>query len=505
MALQKKQAKSYEIDMCNGPLFSKIVVYAIPLVLSGILQLLFNAADIIVVGRFAGSDSLAAVGSTSALINLLINLFIGLSIGTNVLVARYFGSRQKKDLEETVHTSMVVAGIGGVILIAVGYLLSEPLLKMMGTPDNVLPLSVLYMKIYFVGMPAMLVYNFGSAVLRAVGDTKRPLYFLFTAGVANALMNLFFVIVCHMGVAGVALATTVSQFISAVLVVRCLVSTEADYRLDLHKLRIVRNKLISIVRIGLPAGMQGAVFSVSNVLIQSSVNSFGSIAMAGNTAASNIEGFIYTAMNSIYQTALSFTGQNFGVKNFKRITRIMIYCEGLVFVIGAVLGAGALTFGSSLLSIYNSEAEVIRYGLTRMSIICTTYYLCGMMDVFVGGLRGMGYSVPPMIVSISGACAFRVIWIYTVFAANRTLKTLYISYPVSWALTGAIHLVCFLVIKRRLERKYANGAGNVQMPQNPAVSWRREPQSVIPHKKMHDFSSRGGFPAMVMKVFDKSR
>ncbi len=501
MKTQKKPAKSYEIDMCSGPLFSKIVVYAVPLMLSGILQLLFNAADIVVVGRFAGSESLAAVGSTSSLINLLINLFIGLSIGTNVLVARYFGSQQKRDLEETVHTSMVVAAVGGVILIAVGYFLSEPLLTLMGTPDNVLPLSVLYMKIYFVGMPAMLIYNFGSAVLRAVGDTRRPLYFLFTAGVANALMNLFFVIVCHMGVAGVALATAISQGISAVLVVRCLLATNADYRLDLKKLRVVKHKLISIVRIGLPAGMQGAVFSVSNVLIQSSVNSFGSVVMAGNTAASNIEGFIYTAMNSFYQTALSFTSQNFGVKNFKRINRIMLYCQGLVLATGAVLGAGALAAGSTLLGIYNSEPEVIQFGLTRMWIICTTYYLCGMMDVFVGGLRGMGYSVPPMIVSISGACAFRVIWIYTVFAMNRTLQTLYISYPVSWALTGAVHCVCFIVIKRKLERKMGSGGTAAPASQDGPISWKRENRNV----KLHDFSRGSGFPALVRSVFDKAR
>ncbi len=503
MASQRKPARSYEIDMCSGPLFSKIIVYAVPLMLSGILQLLFNAADIVVVGRFAGSDSLAAVGSTSSLINLLINLFIGLSIGTNVLVARYYGAQQKKDLEEVVHTSMVVAGVGGVIMVVVGLVLSEPLLTLMGTPDNVLPLSVLYMKIYFVGMPAMLVYNFGSAVLRAVGDTRRPLYYLFIAGVANALMNLFFVIVCHMGVAGVALATVISQCISALLVVRCLMVTEADYRLDLHRMRIVKNKLSSLVHIGLPAGTQSAVFSISNVLIQSSVNSFGSLAMAGNTAASNIEGFIYTAMNAFYQTALSFTGQNFGVKNFKRIARIVVYCEGLVLVVGVLLGAGALAAGSSLLSIYNSEPEVIQYGLIRMKIICTTYFLCGMMEVFVGGLRGMGCSIPPMIVSITGACALRVVWIYTVFAANRTLRTLYISYPVTWALTAVILCICFIVIWHRMEKKGrgAGAAGTQAQGQEGPISWRKEPAK----KKLYDFSNRGGLPALVLKVFDRNR
>ncbi len=449
----KREVKSYEMDMCNGPLLSKIIVYAVPLMLSGILQLLFNAADIVVVGRFAGSDSLAAVGSTSSLINLIVNLFIGLSIGTNVLVARYFAAQRKQDLEETVHTSMVVAAVGGVILILIGVSLSKPLLTLMGTPEDVLPLSILYMRVYFLGMPAMLIYNFGSAVLRAIGDTRRPLYFLFAAGVCNALMNLFFVIVCHMDVAGVALATCISQCISAFLVVRCLIKADGDYRLDPRKLRVVKEKLINIASIGIPAGMQGAVFSVSNVLIQSSVNSFGSVAMAGNTAASNIEGFIYTAMNSFYQTALSFTSQNYGVRQFKRISRIILYCEGLVLFIGATLGFGALACGRTLLGIYNSQPEVIEYGLLRMNIIFTTYYLCGMMDVFVGGIRGMGFSIPPMVVSITGACAFRVIWIYTVFAAHRTLETLYISYPISWALTGICHCICFLVLKHRMEQK----------------------------------------------------
>ncbi len=455
MSTQKKAAKTYEIDMCSGPLFSKIILFSIPLMLSGILQLLFNAADIVVVGRCAGSESLAAVGSTSALINLLINLFMGLSVGTNVLVARYFGARQEGELSDTVHTSMVVAAVSGVILIAVGFLVSEPILTMMGTPENVLPLSVIYMKIYFVGMPATLIYNFGSAVLRGVGDTRRPLYYLFIAGVVNIILNLFFVIVCSMGVAGVALATVISQCISAFLVVLCLLRTDSMYRLELRKLRIEKHKLFGIIRIGFPAGLQGAVFSVSNVLIQSSVNSFGSVAMAGNTAASNIEGFIYTAMNALYQTALSFVSQNYGVGNDKRIARIMWYCEGLVLVIGAALGAGALLAGRQLLSIYNSEPEVIQYGMNRMWVICTTYYLCGMMDVMVGGLRGVGFSVPPMIVSITGACGFRIFWIYTVFAMNRSLRTLYISYPVSWALTGGVHLICYLLIRNRQKRRKA--------------------------------------------------
>jgi len=415
---------------------------------------LFNAADIIVVGRFAGSESLAAVGSTSALINLLINVFIGLSVGANVLVARFYGAGLQRDLEETVHTAMVMAGAGGLILIAVGVTLADPMLELMGTPHDVLPLAALYMKIFFVGMPANLIYNFGSAILRAVGDTKRPLYFLLLAGIVNVVLNLFFVIVLSMGVAGVALATVASQCISAYLVVRCLIRTDAGYRLVVRKLRVVKNKMYSIIRIGLPAGLQGAIFSISNVLIQSSVNSFGSVAMAGNTAAQNIEGFVYTSMNAVYQTALSFTSQNFGARQYGRMKKILIYCLLLTTAVGLVMGNGAVFFGNQLLGIYSSDAQVIRYGLNRMRIIGTTYFVCGIMDCMVGALRGMGYSIMPMLVSLTGACAFRILWIYTIFAMNRTLPTLYISYPVSWGITFAAHMVCYLLVLKKVKKEF---------------------------------------------------
>ena len=314
--------KSYEIDMCNGPLLGKLLLFTLPLMLSGILQLLFNAADIVVVGKFSGSQALAAVGSTGALINLFVNVFIGFSIGTNVLVAQYFGAKDEKNVQETIHTSVLLGMIGGVFLIALGILFAKPMLVWMGTPDDVLSQAVLYINIYFIGMPAMLVYNFGAAILRAIGDTRRPLYYLLIAGVINVILNMIFVIVLHMGVAGVATATVVSQAISAVLIVRCLMQTEGMYHLDLHKLHIHKGKLVGIIRIGLPAGLQGAVFSISNVLIQSSINSFGSIAMAGSTAAGNIEGFVYTAMNSVYQTALSFVSQNVGGGRQDRIPKI---------------------------------------------------------------------------------------------------------------------------------------------------------------------------------------
>ncbi len=449
---QIKRAKRYEIDMCNGPLFGKLILFAVPLMLSGVLQLLFNAADIVVVGRFAGSESLAAVGSTSSLINLLINMFIGLSVGANVVVAQYYGAQKVRELEDSVHTSMIIAGAGGILLIAVGVLLANPMLELMGTPEDVLPLAALYMKIYFVGMPVTLIYNFGSAILRAVGDTRRPLYFLVTAGVINVILNLFFVIRCSMGVAGVALATVISQSISAFLIVRCLAKSDAPYRLQLAKLRLSAARAADIMKIGIPAGLQGSIFSLSNVLIQSSVNSFGSIAMAGNTAASNIEGFVYTSMNAVYQTALSFTSQNFGARNYKRMTKILVYCQGIVVAVGLVLGCGVVAAGEQLLGIYSSDPEVIRYGMNRLMIISTTYCVCGMMDTMVGGLRGMGRSVMPMLVSLTGACAFRVVWIYTVFAMNRTLRTLYISYPVSWAITFSIHLICYVYIRRRMAR-----------------------------------------------------
>lgn len=447
-----KKAKTYEMDMCSGPIFIKIVVFAVPLILSGILQLLFNAADIIVVGRFAGSESLAAVGSTSALINLLVNVFIGLSVGANVMVARFYGAGQQRDLEETVHTAMVMAAVGGAFLVLVGVVLADPLLTLMGTPDDVLPLSALYMKIFFVGMPVNLIYNFGSAILRAVGDTKRPLYFLLMAGIINVVLNLFFVIALSMGVAGVALATVISQCVSAFLIVRCLMKTDAGYRLELRKLRVVKNKARSIVKIGLPAGLQGAIFSVSNVLIQSSVNSFGSVAMAGNTAAQNIEGFVYTSMNAVYQTALSFTSQNFGARNYERMTRILWYCQGMVVVVGIVMGDGAVLAGPELLGIYSSDAQVIRYGMNRLRIISGPYFLCGIMEVMVGGLRGMGCSLLPMFVALTGACVFRVVWIFTIFAMSRTLQTLYISYPVSWTITFLAHMMCYVMVRRKLER-----------------------------------------------------
>ena len=445
--------KSYEMDMCNGPILGKVLVYAFPLMLSGVLQLLFNAADVVIVGRFAGSQSLAAVGSTSALINLLVNIFIGLSVGVNVVVAQYYGAKKEDDVNETIHTAITISLISGVFLIFVGLILSRPLLELMGTPADVIDKSAMYMKIYFSGMPVIMLYNFGSAVLRAVGDTRRPLYYLTLAGVINVALNVVFVTQFNMDVAGVALATVLSQVVSAGLVVLSLIKSEGALKLELKKLGVDKQKLKKIVKVGLPAGMQGAIFSISNVLIQSSVNSFGSIAMAGNTTAQNIEGFIYVAMNALYQTNLSFTSQNYGGRKFSRINRITLTCVGVVTVVGLVLGLSCYGAGEFLVGIYSSDPEVIQYGLNRLAVFGTTYFICGIMDTMVGAIRGLGYSILPMCVSLTGACAFRIVWIYTIFQWSRSLTTLYLSYPASWILTGTAHVICFLFIRKKLPKE----------------------------------------------------
>jgi len=453
--------------MCNGPLLGKILLFSVPLMLSGILQLLFNAADIVVVGQFAGNEALAAVGSTGSLNNLIVNVFMGLSIGTSIMVARYYGAQDWKSIREIVHTSMLVSFICGVALIFIGIFLAAPLLELMGTPPECLDQAVLYMRIIFIGMPAQMVYNFGAAILRAVGDTRRPLLFLLAAGIVNVLLNLFFVIVFHMDTAGVALATIISQSISAVLVVLCLMRSHTPYRLRFRRLRVRKAQLLQIIRVGLPAGIQGAVFSVSNVLIQSSINSFGSLAVGGNTAASNIEGFVYTSMNSLYQASLSFTSQNVGAGKLQRVVPILLRCLGVVLTVGVGLSGLALLFNHQLLGIYSSDQEVIRYGLGRLEVVCATYFLCGMMDVVCGSVRGLGSSVVPTIVSLTGACGLRILWIYTIFAENRTLFFLYLSYPITWVITFSAHLVCFFIFLHRRKKRAAQALQ--ELPQDASA------------------------------------
>lgn len=436
----------YEIDMCNGALLSKILVFTLPLMASGILQLLFNAADMVVAGRYAGSEALGAVGATSSLINLITNVFMGLSVGANVAVAHYYGAQREEDMKETVHTAVLLSLICGVVVLFVGIFLAAPALSLMGTPPELLPHAIAYMKIYFLGMPAMLLYNFGAAILRAIGDTKRPLLFLLTAGVVNVILNLIFVIKFGMGVKGVAYATIISQTISAILILRCMMKLDGPCKLIIKELKIYSDKAKRIVRVGLPAGLQGSIFSISNVLIQSSVNSFGAIAVAGNTATCNLEGFVYMAMNSFHQTAISFTGQNMGAKKADRIKKTLLYCQICVIITGLVLGLLGYAFGNPLLHIYSDDETVVAFGLRRMKIIFTTYFLCGTMDVCVGSLRGMGFSIMPMIVSLLGACGLRILWIFTVFKLNPTPEMLYISYPISWGITTAVHLACYVIV-----------------------------------------------------------
>ena len=437
------------MDMTQGRLLTQVLVFALPIMLSGILQLLFNAADTIVVGRFAGNEALAAVGSVGSLNNMIISLFIGLSVGANVLVARYTGSRNDRAVSDTVHTSVLLSLAGGVLLIIIGVALARPLLELMGSPEDVIDLAVLYVRIIFLGMPVQMLYNFCAAILRAVGDTQRPLYYLTIAGVVNVLLNLVFVILFHLSVAGVALATIISQAISALLVTRALLNMEGPTRLFLNRLRIHPGKLREIIRIGLPAGIQSSVFSLSNVVIQSSVNSFGSVVIAGNAASSNVGNFVYQAMNTFQQAITCFAGQNIGARKPRRIVSAMKVCMFWAVSFGLVLGMLSCVFGTQLLSLFSADPAVIAAGMERQIIVCAPYFLCGMMDVMTGALRGIGYSLLPMIVSILGACAFRLFWVFTVFAAYPTLPCLMLSYPVSWLLTFSVLLVIFLVLWNR--------------------------------------------------------
>lgn len=445
--------KKYEINMTDGPLFRKMLAFAFPLMLSGMLQLLFNAVDVIVVGKFVGDTALAAVGSTGALVNLIIGLFMGLSVGTNVLCAQGYGSGREQDVQETVHTSVVISILFGVVLGAFGFIFARTFLKWMSSPVNVIDQATTYLKIYFLGMPVIMLYNFASAALRAIGDTKRPMYYLLIAGVINLLLNLFLVLVVRIGVAGVAIATVISQAVSAGLVVRCLMKEKSMVHLELRKLRITPDKLGKIIRIGLPAGIQGTVFSISNVLIQSSINSFMSGAIAGNTAASNLESFTGTAMNAFYQTNLNVVSQNVGAKKYDRIWRCMFLCILMVSIVGFVMGMGFYTFGNFFLRFYTDNEIVVKYGLVRLAICSRFHLLAGLMDCIVGGIRGLGSSVLPMIVSLTGVCVFRIIWISTIFRQTHTLKILYESYPISWAMTAAVHLLCFIFLFYHVKKK----------------------------------------------------
>ena len=454
--MQKKLKKDYTIDMCNGPILKKMLVFSIPLMCSSVLQLLFNAADIVVVGNFAGDNSLAAVGSNTALIGLLTNLFVGLSIGANVLAAKYYGAKDEKNLAEAVNTSILLSIISGIILTIIGLAGARRILIWMQTPDEVLDLAATYLRICFLGMVPTMVYNFGSAILRSVGDTKRPLYYLFGAGIVNVILILFLVVALKLDVAGVAIATVISQCISAGLIIRCLRHEEGGIHLDIHRLHLDKKIFVEILEIGLPAGFQGILFSLSNVIIQSSVNSFGATIMAGNSAAANVEQFVYFAMNAFYQSTISFTSQNYGAKNYHRIKNILLTGQFCVITVGIVFGNLVVLFGRPLLELYTSSEEVIQAGMVRFGIVARTYALCGIMDVMVGALRGIGYSVMPMIVSLMGACVFRLVWIATIFHMDRfhSVQVVYDSYPISWIVTNIVHIICFMWAMKKIMREH---------------------------------------------------
>lgn len=444
------KTSKYEIDMCNGSILDKLVSFSIPLMLSGILQLLFNAVDIIVVGQFTGNEALAAVGSTTALINVFVNLFIGISLGASVLAARFYATGQEKEMSETVHTSITLALISGIAMGIIGVIAAKGALELMDTPDNVLNLSTLYMRIYFMGMPFFMLYNYEAAILRAVGDTKRPLLFLIISGATNVVLNLLLVIQFHLGVAGVAIATVISQCISCILVLRCLYLSDGSYQLRFNKLGMKTRYVKQIFQIGIPAGIQSTIINFSNVLLQSSVNSFGSVAMAGYTAANNILGFLYVSVNSITQACMSFTSQNYGVRKFKRMDKVLLECLGLTVIVALVLGGGSYLFGAELMHIYTKSTKVIECGVDIMLYTTVTYFLCGIMDLLPGALRGMGHSTVPMILSVIGTVGTRIVWIYVIFPCHRSLDFLFISYPVSWLLTIVMQVICFYFVRKKV-------------------------------------------------------
>lgn len=445
-------------NMLQGPLLPNIITYTIPIILTSILQLLFNAADLVVVGRYCGSVSVGAVGATGALINLIVNLFIGLSVGAGVVVAQSLGSQDEEAVHRTIHTALPAAMVSGVILTIVGVFFSETFLQLMNTPENVLPLSTIYMQIYFCGIVFTMVYNFCASILRAVGDTKSPLIFLAIAGVINVGLNLVFVRFFNMNVAGVALATAISQAVSAVLVVIALIRRKDACKLTLSQMRFYKAQLVQMIRIGLPAGIQGSLFSISNVLIQSSINSFDEIVVSGNAAAGNIEGFVYVCLNAFHQTAVNFIGQNAGAKQYKRVRNILWICLACVTVVGLSAGSLVYLFGEQLLSIYITDsAQAISYGMIRLGFICLPYFLCGLMDVSTGALRGLGASVVPMIISILGVCGIRILWIATIFQIPQyhTPECLYFSYTISWSVTFVVQLVAFFKVYRSHVRRAA--------------------------------------------------
>lgn len=451
-------SRNRDMDMCSGPLFTKILIFALPIMAMNLLQLLFNAADMIVVGKFSGSQALAAVGATGALINLLVNFFMGLSVGTSVIVAQDYGAGDQYGISRSVHTSIFISIIGGVAVMAIGLVFCAPLLEIMGTPEDIFGLSVLYMRIYFLGVPASMVYNFAAAILRAIGDSRRPMYYLMISGAVNVVLNLFFVIVFHMSVDGVAWATVISQYVSAVLIMICLIRSDGAIRFVFRRMRIDGQKLKKIVKIGLPAGMQGLLFSISNTLIQSSINSFGSTMVAASSASGNVENLVGTSMNAYYNAALTFTGQNMGAGKYERIDTIAKVCTVLIIASWIILGGTVVLFGRPLLSLFTSEPQVIELGMERLYVMMAGFLSCGIMNAYPGLTRGMGYSVMPMICTLVGACLMRIVWLATFFVWYRSIFMLFICYPITWSLAGLGQVGCYFYARHQVRRRAMQAA-----------------------------------------------
>ena len=442
-----------DMDMCSGPLFGKILVFALPIMAMNILQLLFNAADMVVVGRYSGSEALAAVGATGSLINLIVNLFMGLSVGTSVIVAQDYGAGKPDAISHSIHTSITISIIGGALVMIAGLVLCEPLLAYMGTPVDIIDLSTLYMKIYFIGLPASMVFNFGAAILRAIGDSRRPMYYLTITGIVNVILNMFFVIVLHMSVDGVAWATVISQYLAMLMIMTCLTQSDGAIRFRFKRMSIDTHKLKDIVRIGLPAGLQSLLFSISNVLIQSAVNSFGSVMVAASAAASNIEGLVATSTNAYYNAAITFTGQNMGAKKYDRIDTIAKVCTVLIFATWIILGGATLYFGRSLMGFYTPNPDVIDLGMLRIKVMMALYFTCGIMNVYPGLTRAMGYSILPMLCTLVGACLMHIVWLATFFRWYPTVMMLFLCYPVTWTIAGLGQVGSFFYARKQIRKR----------------------------------------------------
>lgn len=445
--------KRYSLDMTSGPFLKKILIFSIPLMLTGILQLAYNTADVVVVGRFVGKEALAAVGSTGSLVNLFLNVFLGLSMGSGVMIARHIGEQDDRSVHECTHTAMLLSVICGFFIGTLGFFASGLMLKLMNVPDDVVELATLYLKIYFLGSPGLMAYNFGASIVRATGDTKRPLYILTFSGLVNVALNLILIIAFKLGVSGVAIATIVSQYLSAILIVAYLIKINNPCRLNLRKLRFYKNELKSILRLGLPAGIQSSLFSISNVIIQSTVNSFGSVAMAGIAAGSNYDSYIYTCTNAIAQTTMTFSSQNLGAKKYSNIGRVYRYCILIAFAASVALGLLGIFFGDFIVSLFSDDPDVIAIGADRLMMIMPFYFFCSLMDVAASQLRGMGKSFEPMIVSLVGACGIRLFWVYFILPLDKTLVNLYWSYPVSWAVTFFVQFSLYFILKHQMKRK----------------------------------------------------